>query len=125
MFNEVKDSGNRRTFETGAVRDMQEGKGRYDLIPPEMLRRLARHYENGAKKYSDRNWEKGIPISSLTDSAIRHLMCFLLGLNDEDHLAAVIWNITAIIFFDENMDRYPNEMYDLPWQKELMKTYDD
>ena len=29
----IKDSGHRRTFNTGAVRDMQEGKGRCDLMP--------------------------------------------------------------------------------------------
>lgn len=30
---EILDSGNRREFETGAVRDMAEGKGRMDLLP--------------------------------------------------------------------------------------------
>ena len=30
---ELKDSGNRREFKTGAVRDMHEGKGRMDLVP--------------------------------------------------------------------------------------------
>ena len=29
----LKDSGNRREFESGAVRDMEEGKGRMDLVP--------------------------------------------------------------------------------------------
>ena len=29
----IKDSGNRRAFESGAVRDMAEGKGRCDLLP--------------------------------------------------------------------------------------------
>ena len=29
----IKDSGERREFETGAVRDMAEGKGRFDLMP--------------------------------------------------------------------------------------------
>lgn len=29
----IKDSGNRRKFESGAVRDIQEGKGRCDLLP--------------------------------------------------------------------------------------------
>ena len=29
----IKDSGERREFETGAVRDIQEGKGRCDLLP--------------------------------------------------------------------------------------------
>jgi hypothetical protein len=30
---EIKDSGRRRTFETGAVRDIAEGKGRCDVMP--------------------------------------------------------------------------------------------
>ena len=29
----IKDSGERREFDTGAVRDIQEGKGRCDLLP--------------------------------------------------------------------------------------------
>ena len=29
----IKDSGNRREFDTGAVRDISEGKGRCDLLP--------------------------------------------------------------------------------------------
>ena len=30
---EIKDSGNRREFDSGAVRDIAEGKGRCDLLP--------------------------------------------------------------------------------------------
>ena len=54
----IKDSGDRTEFESGAVRDMHEGKGRFDLLPMCVLMRLAKHYENGSKKYGDRNWEK-------------------------------------------------------------------
>ena len=57
----IQDSGTRREFESGAVRDMAEGKGRCDLLPMCALLRLARHYEQGAK-YADRNWE-GYPVS--------------------------------------------------------------
>lgn len=32
-MSKILDSGNRRTFQTGAVRDIQEGKGRCDLLP--------------------------------------------------------------------------------------------
>lgn len=63
MFNEVKDSGKRQEFQTGSIRDTREGKGRYDLLPPHAIFRLAKHFENGAKKYGDRNWEKGQPLS--------------------------------------------------------------
>jgi hypothetical protein len=60
MF-EVKDSGKRQEFETGAVRDVRDGKGRYDLISPYALKRLAIIYERGALKYGDDNYLKGMP----------------------------------------------------------------
>lgn len=50
-FDAVTDSGVREEFATGSRRDSRDGKGRYDLIPPIPMKRLARHYENGAKKY--------------------------------------------------------------------------
>jgi hypothetical protein len=34
---EIKDSGTRRVFESGAVRDIQEGKGRCDLLPLDVI----------------------------------------------------------------------------------------
>lgn len=93
----VKDSGERQEFKTGAVRDMAAGKGRFDLISPIALLRLAKWYEAGARKYNDRNWEKGLPTGRCMDSALRHLNAYRLGHRDEDHLAAAMWNIAAII----------------------------
>ena len=97
----IKDSGNRREFESGAVRDMQEGKGRMDLLPACAIIRLAKHFENGAKKYEERNWEKGIPTHSFIDSAIRHLMKYLDGATDEDHLCAAAWNCMCCMCTEE------------------------
>jgi hypothetical protein len=109
----LKDSGERRLFDSGAVRDRAAGKGRYDLLATQMMMRLARHYEAGAIKYSDRNWEKGMPFSVYIDAAMRHLIKYIAGWNDEDHLAAVIWNIAAIMFMEE---RNP-DLDDLPDHK--------
>lgn len=95
MDYKVKDSGVRQSFESGAVRDIQQGKGRFDLITPVALERLARHYESGAVKYGDSNWTKGIPIMRLLDSAKRHLNKYLRGHRDEDHLIACAWNCFA------------------------------
>ncbi|MEL7609515.1 MAG: dATP/dGTP diphosphohydrolase domain-containing protein [Bacillota bacterium] len=97
----LQDSGSRREFETGAVRDMGEGKGRCDLLPACALLRLAKHYEAGALKYSARNWEKGLPISCLLDSGIRHLLKYLDGQTDEDHLAAAAWNILGAMWMEQ------------------------
>lgn len=109
----IQDTGDRTLFNTGAVRDMHEGKGRFDLIEPEMLFRLARHYEAGAKKYDERNWEKGIPVHCCVDSAIRHLIKYLQGWTDEDHLAAVVWNVSAIMRYEADERK---DLLDLPWQ---------
>ena len=106
----IKDSGNRTEFETGAVRDMAEGKGRCDLLPPLALLRLARHFEAGAEKYGDRNWEKGIPLHSFIDSAIRHVLRYMAGHDDEDHLCAAAWNLMCAMETEEKMP----EMVDIP-----------
>lgn len=104
------DSGNRESFTSGAVRDTREGKGRYDLLSPAAIRRLAGVYERGAKKYADRNWEAGIPISRCIDSALRHTFQYLDGATDEDHLAQAAWNLLACIHFEEKMP----ELQDIP-----------
>lgn len=93
----VKDSGKRQEFSTGAIRDEQEHKGRFDLIPPIVEERLAKHYESGAKKYGDNNFRLGMPVKRYIDSARRHLNKYRMGLADEDHLIAAIWNLAAII----------------------------
>jgi hypothetical protein len=114
-FDTVNDSGERQDFGTGSVRDTREGKGRFDLITPIGLKRLAQHYENGAKKYGDRNWEKGQPVSRYLDSAIRHLYAFLDGDRSEDHMAAVAWNALGAIHTEEKVKQghLPEELNDL------------
>lgn len=148
----IKDSGERRQFydEDGnlmAVRDIQEGKGRCDLMPLDvvaevgccwdqwhrdilllirqfqvdghpshlyttirlfgsnvyadpqtMLLETAKHFEAGAKKYGEYNWQKGIPVKSYIDSAIRHYLKCLRGDNDEPHDRAFCWNILCAIW---------------------------
>jgi hypothetical protein len=115
MYEKVNDSGKRQEFETGSRRDTREGKGRYDLISPIAMQRLAKHFENGAVKYGDRNWEKGQPISRYLDSAIRHIYKFLEGHRDEDHLAAAMWNIGGAIHTEEAIERgiLPDSLNDL------------
>ena len=79
------------------------------------MRRLAEWYELGARKYADRNWEKGIPFSRYIDSAKRHLDKFVMGMEDEDHLAAAAWNIFAIMHHQELGQ---TELDDMPIFKE-------
>lgn len=115
MMPNLKDSGERilYSFES-AMREPATGKGRYDLISPIALKRIAQHYENGAKKYEDRNWEKGMPLSRCLDSAMRHLQQLIAGMDDEDHAAAVCWNVMAFIHIKEMICR-----------DKLSETYND
>lgn len=132
----IKDSGTRREFDSGAVRDCADGKGRCDLLPLDIiadliddnvfeyindyirlgkiaalrhaiiifaLRRyesletalleVSKHFEEGAKKYDERNWEKGINSHCYIDSAIRHYLKHVRGDDDEPHDRAFLWNL--------------------------------
>ena len=150
----LKDSRVRRVFESGAVRDIQEGKGRCDFMPLDTVAELlfphdlfmkytlediqsfmqtidydhlnrivdrflverkwlscdallevAKRYEDGAKKYGEHNCEKGIPAHSYVDSAIRHLTKWRMGLTDEPHDRAFLWNIICLAWTCKN---HPN-----------------
>jgi hypothetical protein len=53
---ELKDSGERKIFETGAMRDISEGKGRCDLLPLEVAAKLLEYnpnYNNTVNLYGD------------------------------------------------------------------------
>jgi len=178
----LADSGERREFGTGAVRDLAEGKGRMDLVPLDVaasfleaytttekkltfqkgaalvlqaiskfidscrsdepqpqflymamvieaqmlfpdpytaLIEVSKQYEDGAKKYSDRNWEKGISVHCYIDSATRHLM--KVGRNDPDdpepvsiHSRATLWNLFSLAWTikhkPELLEQFINEL---------------
>ena len=110
----IKDSGNRREFSTGAVRDIQEGKGRMDLLPWAAIMEVSKHCENGAVKYGEHNIDRGIPTHSLADSALRHIAKWVEGWDDEPHLLAAAWNLLWAIQMELKMP----EMCDIPWRRE-------
>lgn len=150
----IKDSGMRQEFDTGAVRDITDGKGRCDLLPlgtiglrfhDDILLNIgefmttgdsnllvdtvkifserymintitaflevSKHYEDGCRKYGERNWEKGIPLHCFIDSAVRHYLKFLRGDDDEPHDRAFLWNILGALW---TLDNKP-ELNDLPF----------
>ena len=79
----------------------------------QMCMDLSVHYKNGADKYAERNWEKGLPIHSFIDSAIRHLCKDILGWDDEPHLIACVWNVVGALY---TLETYP-WLQDLPDQE--------
>lgn len=147
----IKDSGERMEFGSGAVRDIQKGKGRCDLMPLDvvslfyahdesiddedcpqswvlycldhfrndgqinhlrkaiqmsriypdtetMFLEVSKHFEEGAEKYGENNWQKGLPVKCYINSAVRHYLKWLRGDNDEPHDRAFCWNILCAIW---------------------------
>lgn len=114
--NTLKDSGARRSFGTGSVRDAATGKGCFYLLPWRAITLAARQMERGKAKYGERNWEKGQPLSSYLDSAMRHLVKHQHGWTDEPHLDAFVWNALC---YAETAERIrlgilPGELDDRP-----------
>ena len=114
---EIKDSGNRRVFSTGAKRDIDENKGRMDLLPWAAIMEVSKHASNGAKKYGPHNVDLGIPTSSLCDSGLRHLAKYLDGWKDEPHLLSAAWNLLWAV----QMELKCPDMVDTPWDKNREK----
>lgn len=168
----ILDSGARREFASGAVRDIQEGKGRCDLLPLDVIGEwvsglfggtelteqysaildhinfflrngrsgigaaitlfceirgwepitaileVSKHYEEGAKKYEERNWEKGIPAHCYVDSGVRHFLKYIGGWDDEPHDRAFLWNMFCLLW----TIKHKPELNDLPYTKEQGTT---
>lgn len=66
------------------AKNFDAGKLRYDLIPPDALRELAKVYTVGAEKYGERNWEKGMSWGRAFGSLLRHVWDWFGGI-EADH----------------------------------------
>ena len=104
----VKDSGERAQFETGMQRDVETGKPSYDLVfDGPMLKRWAQHLTLGAFKYEPRNWMKAatqIEYDRFRRSAARHFAQWMMGEMDEDHAAAVMFNLNGAEYVRTRME---------------------
>ena len=116
---EVKDSGERHEFGGGMVRDTAEGKIDYTLVfDGVMLERWAEHLTKGAVKYDARNWMLGIEAQDpdvkerFRQSATRHFIQWLRGDRDEDHAAAVFFNMNGFETFDAGLPSFIEELED-------------
>lgn len=104
----IKDSGERAEFTSGMVRDLADGKIDYTLITDgPMFKRWAIHLTNGAKKYAKRNWmlaEGNEERERFRESAFRHFIQWFEGDVDEDHAAAVMFNINGYEYVKGKQD---------------------
>jgi hypothetical protein len=108
----VKDSGARQEFASGMVRDTSAGKRDYTrVLDGPMLDRWADHLALGAIKYPDvapgvANWTLAAgeaEIARFLASAFRHFVQYMRGEIDEDHAAAVFFNINGAEYVKARM----------------------
>lgn len=101
-----------RTGNEGLLRQaiLYFSNARFENFSTAMLE-VSKHYEDGAKKYSERNWEKGIPVHCYIDSGVRHYLKFLRGDKDEPHDRAFLWNMLGVVWTHTNKP----ELIDLPF----------
>lgn len=100
----TKDSGKRQNYDSGMRRDTQEGKPDFSLLltnlpyDEQLLTRWAALMTRGADKYGRRNWQLANSPEELERfraSAFRHFVQWVSGEDDEDHAAAVMFNLNA------------------------------
>lgn len=114
MSFEVKDSGERSEFASGMVRDTARDKVDYELVfSGPLIERLAKHLTLGSKKYTRNNWLKASgkeELERFKQSAVRHFVQWLRGDQDEDHFAAVVFNLNGAEFVKEKLNGQQREL---------------
>jgi len=99
----------RTTSSTGGQKGVKPE--RWDLLPWDELREVARLYGYGATKYEDRNWEKGYEFSKSYAALMRHLTAWWNG-EDVDpehklsHMTSVIFHAFALMYFLEQHPQF-------------------
>lgn len=103
-----------RKYDTGATRDADNGKLKYEgFISPLVEKRFAeymhlhRQQKDGSLRAPD-NWQRGIPLDDYADSLIRHVQDFRLHVDGfgseavspdiEDVLCAIRFNVDGYLF---------------------------
>lgn len=111
-MSDIVTSGETREYDSGAHRDSADGKPQWSLLWWEFMERLVEHYTKGAEHYGKGNWQKGMPASDYFDSMMRHIMAFMRGELEEDHGAAAVWNLIAMIWTAENAGGVIDESFE-------------
>jgi len=93
-------------------------KTKYHLVPMDSVEEMAKVLEFGAKKYGDRQWEKGMAFSELYSAILRHAKSFFQDGEDRDsesqllHAAHIMCNAAFLVRYQtreiEGIDDRPS-----------------
>lgn len=102
-----------RVFESGAQRDTSYGKPNVHDLQGYTLLRFGYHMELGEQNYGSSNFLKGIPDEVAKESLARHYAKLMAGMNDEDHLSAIIFNCQLLMLNEQKEGIKDNYYYNL------------
>jgi hypothetical protein len=113
--NDTRDD--KHTFSSGASSSGM--KPRYDLIPSWALERIAKRFAEGAKKYGENNWQKGVTDKEFIIDRMNHMVEHLYKkieavrageINPDDDMAAVILNAIFVMGHERATSTQPDEI---------------
>jgi len=111
----------RMSKEFAEGRKDDEGKSRWDLVP-RSFQEVINVYTMGARKYADRNWEKGIKWSRIFGAMMRHSWNWWWGethdpVDGQHHLASAAWCALALMEYEETHPELDDRPYSEPRRK--------
>lgn len=85
-------------FDNSGGIKLDNDKLRTDLIPMDALIGITQVFTFGARKYADRNWEKGMQWSRVLGSCLRHLFAWAMGQDkDKESGMSHLWHAGCCI----------------------------
>jgi nucleoside 2-deoxyribosyltransferase len=109
-------SENKYKSETDSERGLRfnEGKPKWSLIDFDSLEGIVRVLEYGTKKYEKDNWKKGMPVSEVLESLLRHVFAILRGEEkDKESGLPHIWHVQTNAMFVDYMIKNKPEFNDI------------
>jgi hypothetical protein len=100
--------------EGGQALRFNKGKAHWSLVDFKSLEPMVEVLEFGAKKYARENWKKGMPVSEVVESMLRHTFSLLSGESyDKESLIHHIGHIQCNAMFIAYILREKPEFNDL------------
>ena len=90
-----------------------KGKLKWSLVDWKSLEPMVRVLEMGAEKYAPYNWTKGMPVTEVSESLLRHMFAYLDGEDTDpesgiEHLGNVMCNVMFLIHIMREKPEFDN-----------------
>ena len=103
--------------EGGQALRYNKGKKQWALVDFKSLEPMVEVLEYGCIKYSPNNWKKGMPVTQVSESLLRHMFAFLSGEDKDpesgiDHLGHVMCNAMFLSYIMREKKHFDDRGYE-------------